>query len=182
MEQALLQRVREGEEEAFAELFQRHHAAIFRYCQLMIGEKDAAEDIYQDTFFKFYENCREGKEIQNVRGYLTVVARSRCFDYLKRKNRHTSFDDIPEPSWEPDMADADTQDHLQRALAELPCQYREAFTLHVMREYSYEEISELLGIGLHVVKNRIHRAKKNLRKILLPLLWEDRKTLLSKRK
>ncbi|MGE3800333.1 MAG: RNA polymerase sigma factor [Candidatus Kapaibacterium sp.] len=174
-EQEILQRFKDGDKEAFVELFQRHHTAIYRYCHLMLGEKEAAEDIYQDTFYKFYTDCREGKDVHSVRGFLTVVARSRCLDYLKRKKRHTSFNEVAEPSWEPDLASADTQFHLREALSKIPHQYREAFTLHVLREYSYEEIAEILGIGPHVVKNRIYRAKQNLRKVLSPIFREDGK-------
>ena len=174
IEQQLLNRVREGEKGAFDRLFQRHHVAIYRYCLLIVGEKEAAEDIYQDTFYTFYRACRDGKEVRNVRGYLVVVSRTQCIDYLKRQNRYTSLSEVSEPTWEPDPSSFDTQHHLRKALLEIPHQYREAFVLHVLREYSYEEIAESLKVSKHVVKNRIYRAKQSLHKILSPILRNDK--------
>ena len=172
-ERVLVARVAKGDKDAFQELLNNHQLAIYRYCMLMVADKDAANDIFQDIFFAFYKACRKGRDVHNVRGYLVVAARSRCLDYIERKNRHVGLETPQEQSWEQDFDAGDTREHLHEALQKIPEQYREAFVLFALKEYSYEEIARMLSIGKHVVKNRIYRAKQSLQKILAPLLRDS---------
>ena len=169
-EHALVTRIANGDKDAFKELLDRHQVAIYRYCLLMVSDKDVAEDMFQDVFFSFYKMCRKGRMINNVRGYLVVTARSRCLDHLEVKSRYVDVDTSPEPLWELDITQGDTREHLRAALQGIPEQYREAFVLFALKEYSYEEIAEMLEVSRHVVKNRIYRAKQSLQKILSPIL------------
>lgn len=172
-EQVLIERVAKGDKEAFQEILDRHQTAIYRYCRLMVKDEVVAEDMFQDTFFAFYRICREGKSIHNVRGYLVVTARSRCLDYLQLRQRHVSIEEAPEPIYEHDITIGELQEHLRSALQLIPDQYREAFILFTLKEYSYDEIAKVLKISRHVVKNRIYRAKQSLQKILSPLLRDS---------
>ena len=169
-ERVLVDRVSAGDKGAFNELFKRYHVAIYRYCQLMVGDKDFSDDLYQETFFTLYRACREGKSIHSVRGYLFSIARSRYLDHIERLKRSVPLDSSYEPLWQPDETASDTGEHLQQALSRIPDQYREAFVLFSLKEYSYDEISDILGVSKHVVKNRIFRAKQCLQKILGPIL------------
>lgn len=172
-EQVLIERVASGDKEAFQEILERHQTAIYRYCCLMVGDKFIAEDMFQDTFFAFYRICREGKDIHNVRGYLVVTARSRCLDYLQTRGRFVPMDEIPELPYEQDVSSGETQEYLHQALQRIPAQYREVFVLFALKEYSYDEIAEILKVSKHVVKNRIYRAKQSLQKILSPILRDS---------
>ncbi len=173
-ESVLVARIASGDKQAFQDLLERHQVAIYRYCLLMVAEKDVADDMFQDIFFSFYQACRKGRSIHNVRGYLVVTARSRCLDYIEMKNRHVGLEASPEQSWEPDYEAGDVKEHFQAALREIPEQYRESFVLFALKEYSYDEIAEMLHISRHVVKNRIYRAKQSLQKILGPILRDSR--------
>lgn len=172
-EQVLIERVANGDKEAFQEILERHQTAIYRYCRLMVGDGPIAEDMFQDTFFAFYRICREGREIRNVRGYLVVTARSRCLDYLQMRGRHVPIEEAPELPYEQDVTSGEVQDHLHDALQRIPSQYREVFVLFALKEYSYDEIAEVLKVSKHVVKNRIYRAKQSLQKILSPVLRDS---------
>lgn len=173
-DQLLAQRAGAGDRAAFSELFERHKPHIYRFCTLMLGDEDAAADIYQDVFIGFYRACREGQRMYNVRGYLVTAARSRCLNVLRSRQRTSPLDDDEVIAYEPDETAADTNEHLKRALGAIPVQYREALLLFEMQGYSYEEISKHFGISLGVVKNRIYRAKQALQKILGPVLREGR--------
>ncbi len=172
-EQVLAERIGAGDQQAFRVLFERYRASIYRYCLLMLGDRDRAEDIYQDAFMNFYRACREGKTMYSVRGYLVTVARTRCLSAIKKAKRTAALEDVPEPSFSPKVGSADINDHLRQALLEIPEQYREAFLLFELEGYSYEEIAEYLDVSHNVVKNRIYRAKQSLQKILGPLLRDD---------
>jgi RNA polymerase sigma factor (sigma-70 family) len=171
-ERELAARAGRGEHEAFAVLFERYKASIYRFCVYMLNDAASADDIYQEVFINFYRACREGKEMTNVRGYLMTAARTRCLNALKSSRRLTSIEDHDDNSYEPDETLTDTVEHLREALQRIPSQYREAFLLFELEGYSYQEIGEQLDITHDVIKNRIYRAKQALQKILRPLLRE----------
>lgn len=177
-EQALAERIGAGDQEAFRLLFERRGPGIYRFCLLMLGDRAGAEDIYQETFVALWKACREGKNLYSVQGYLIAVARTRCLNWLRLANRESPLDEIAEPSYEPDIGESDIGEHVHRALLRLPDQYREAIVLCEFDGYSYDEIAEALQVSRHVVKNRIHRAKKMLREILSPILRNDNDLLI----
>lgn len=172
-EQRLAALVSEGDQEAFRVLFERHSGRVYRFCMLMLGDKAASEDIYQEAFVAFWQACKAGKTMYNVQGYLITVARSRCLNYLRVANRNSSLDDVTEPSYIPDETISDRDEHIRRALLRLPDQYREAIVLSEFEGYSYEEMARTLDVTHHVVKNRIYRAKNMLRDFLRPLLSDQ---------
>ena len=169
-DQLLAEQAGKGDHAAFTTLFERYKGRIYRFCLLMLGDEDAASDIYQDVFIRFYRACREGQVMYNVRGYLVTVARTRCISALRERKRLTSMDEEIDVIYSPDETAADTNAHLQQALMAIAPQYREAFLLFELEGYSYEEIGRQLDITHDVVKNRIYRAKQALQKILGPLL------------
>ena len=177
-EQRLAELVARGDQEAFRVLFERHGPRIYRFCYLMIGEKAGAEDVYQETFVALWQACHDGKTLHSVQGYLIAVARTRCLNYLRIAHRDIHLEDVAEPYYEPDITAVDRNEHVQQALLKLPDQYREAIVLCEYEGYSYEEMAEALDCSHHVVKNRIHRAKRMLREFLGPILRDDNDALL----
>lgn len=172
-EQELAERAGAGDEPAFRTLFNRYGSKVFRFSLLMVGEKAAAEDIYQDTFIGFLKACRQGKKMYSVRGYLFTIARTRCLNYLETQRRRAELAPESETHYEFDLAVTDIQDHVRKALMKLPEHYREVLVLCEYDGYSYEEIAETLNISRHIVKNRIYRGKQMLRDILQPILNDD---------
>lgn len=169
-ERELAARAGSGEHAAFAVLFERYKAGIYRFCLYMLNDAASADDLYQEVFINFYRACREGKEMTNVRGYLMTAARTRCINALKSSRRLTSIEDHDDAGFEIDPSSPDTAEHLRDALQRIPAQYREVFLMFELEGYSYLEIGSQLGISHDVIKNRIYRAKQALQKILRPLL------------
>jgi RNA polymerase sigma-70 factor (ECF subfamily) len=172
-EQRLAERAGAGDHAAFTQLFERYRLGIYRFCLLMLGDGDAAEDVYQEVFLNFYRACRKGQTMHNVRGYLIASARTRCLNAIRSSNRMTGTENMVEEMVEPDVAASDTAAHLQAALQAIAPQYREAFLLFEYEGYSYEEIATQLDVTHDVVRNRIYRAKQALQKILRPILRDD---------
>lgn len=171
-EQELTNRVREGDFEAFRVLFERYRLVVYRFCNLMINDHAAAEDIYQETFIVFYDACCKGEEIRNVQSYLITVARNRCLNLLRDRQRNVSLEeDLAVPlRYEPDLNKVDMNEILRSALSKIPEQYRESFLLFELEGYSYAEIAEYCNVDLGTVRNRIYRAKQSLKKILKPIM------------
>ncbi len=175
-EQELTNRVREGDAEAFRILFERYRLVLYRFCNLMVNDRAAAEDIYQETFIVFYETCCKGEKIQNVRGYLITIARNRCLNLLRDRQRSISLEEeaVLEMEAEYDLNNVDMNDILRSALLEIPEQYRESFLLFELEGYSYTEIAEYCDVDRGTVRNRIYRAKQSLRKILGPIMRDEK--------
>jgi RNA polymerase sigma-70 factor (ECF subfamily) len=169
-DQELAERAGSGDHAAFNQIFERYKGRIYRFCLLMLGDRQSAEDVYQDVFINFYRACRQGQRMQNVHGYLITAARTRCINVLKSVYRLTSLEGASLLAYETDETASDTNEHLRAALLKIAPQYREAFLLFEFEGYSYEEIAGQLSITHDVVKNRIYRAKQSLQKILAPIL------------
>ena len=177
-EQVLAERVGRGDQEAFGILFERHGPSIYRFCLLMLGDRAPAEDVYQETFVTLWRACRAGQTLFSIHGFLITVARRRCLNQLRIVHRETPLDDVAEPAYEPDAVKSDLEDHLHQALLRLPEHYREALVLCEFEGYTYDEIAEALDVTIHIVKNRIHRAKKMLKTILKPILGDENDLLI----
>lgn len=172
-EKQLLERIREGDHDAFKIVFDRYRVLVYRYCSLMLKDRNFVDDVYQDVFFRFYKQCREDREIHNVKGYLLAISRTRCLDHIEQKKRFVDLEEAPEVSYEVDTDLKDVENYLHKALARIPDQYREAFVLFALKEYTYAEIASMLNVSLNVVRNRIYRAKQGLQKILGPVLRKN---------
>ena len=94
---ALLKRSAKGDEGAFAELYRRHQAPLFRFAVRMTGSTWAAEEIVQDVFMML---VREPKKYDVTRGtlgaFLYGVARNRIMKHLERAPRNFSLDEAGE--------------------------------------------------------------------------------------
>ncbi|MGE3800474.1 MAG: RNA polymerase sigma factor [Candidatus Kapaibacterium sp.] len=165
-EQGLINEIREGDQRAFKILFDRYRVPIYRYCEMMLGDRVVAEDVYQETFVAFYSACQRGEQFHSIHGYLLTVARNQCLNLLRNKKKTVPIEDAHELQYEDNHHLNDIKPILYGALQKLPAQYREAFLLFEIEGYSYSEIAEYCDIGINTVRNRIFRAKKSLRNIL----------------
>ncbi|MCB0712084.1 MAG: RNA polymerase sigma factor [Ignavibacteriae bacterium] len=173
---SLIEQIHVGDAKAFEQLFDRYESAVFRFCMVMLGDQDAAQDIHQETFFRFYQTCRQSKEVRSVYGWLISAARSRCHNYLRDQKRHAQLarkhhqESVLRPDY---LNNMDIEDHIQQALLQIPAHYREVLSLYEVEGYSYKEIAEILDIDFHQIKNRIYQAKQSLQRILSPILNES---------
>lgn len=156
---------------ALAILFRRYSQRIYTYCRKILGDSTTAEDLLQETFVKLFESGRQQRTIENFPAYLMTIARNLCLSHRARSKRqfvevedfHLSSRDVP-------YEQRELLQLIQASLELLPEDYREAFVLREYNGLSYNEIAEVIGESLDVVKVRIFRAKKKLRDILAPYL------------
>lgn len=160
---------------AFDEVYNRYSTKLYTYCRKILHSNPVADDIFQETFTRFYESVGKEKAMTNVNGYLIKIARNLC---LSEKNKllteRFNVEDFQFPTYDKSYDNKQLMDLLDSALELLPESYREAI---IMKEYlnmSYNEIAEVLNISMPIVRIRIYRAKTKIKELLSPYLEELR--------
>ena len=157
---------------AFKELYNRHYGYVYAYCYRLVGSREVAEDIFQETFIRFYQNVKSDDNA-NIKSYLLTIARNLCFNENKAKKATVSIDeytfDLPDKE-----SDKNEQKELQELISNaidlLSDEYKEVFVLRQYSMLSYKEIGEITETSEMSSKVRYFRAKKQLQNILEPYL------------
>jgi RNA polymerase sigma-70 factor (ECF subfamily) len=161
---------------AFGEIYARHASRIYTYCRRMLGDQIQAEDAFQETFTRFYDDLRSERTMTNMAAFLLRIARNCCLN--ERKNRNNSTVEFQEfhlpPFNDRGYETTELMRLVETAMEMLPVEYREALTLKEHLGLSYNDIAAITGTNLPVVRTRIYRARCRLRDILMPYL-EDLK-------
>lgn len=152
---------------AFQELYARYSQRVFSYCSRIIGHREHAEDVFQDSFLKFLNSATPTNDVENVPAYLLRIARNNCFNYMRaRKTEHVEFEDMHLPSPENKYEITELARLAETAMELLPEEHAEAFALQTYGGLSYNEIAEIQKVPLTTVRNRVVRAKAKLQSIL----------------
>ena len=156
---------------AFTEIYDRYSGSIHAYCSKIFSNHQIAEDIFQDTFIKFFQNIKPEFNGANLLGYLITIARNLSLNY-KRDTRPTveiegmDFVDDDKMNYEND----ELLGLITMALYLLDLEYREAFVLREYEGLPYEEIASTCNITVTNAKSRVFRAKQKIKDILAPYL------------
>lgn len=168
-ENELFQRFREGDDHAFGELFRRHNPRLYLYCVKIIGDRQGAEDVTQETWEKVIALRREGAtEVRNPLGLFIRIARNLCIDHLRRSRRMIVTDQIDEGA-RPIFAAVEgneLEEIAVAALERLPYDYREVLVLNLYCGYRYDEIAAMLDRTPDAIWARASRARTQLRRIV----------------
>ena len=162
---------------AFEILYRRCSPRIYVYCRKVFGDVPVTDDVFQETFIKFYNMGVIGQEIQIVRGYLLKIARNVC---LNEKNKKSNRDRVSLEEFRFPILDVPyEQKELTRlisvAMEMLPEDYRESLILREVHGFSYDEIAQIINATMPVVRTRIYRAKIKVREILKPFIEDINK-------
>ena len=172
-DEALLQRVRDGEIEAFDRLYERHEGRLFAYLRAVVGDRSDAEEVLHDAFLSALKDRsavleREG----SFRAWLYRVARNMALNKRRGNARHEKKIALVPESEPPPHADAELEQHqLEAALAvavgKLPPNLGELWHLRTSG-LSYEQIASVVDAPLGTVKSRVHQMVVVLREELKP--------------
>lgn len=166
-----IENLKAGSAEAFQLLYNKYQSNIYRFCLKMLGDTAVAQDAFQETFIKVYENRKNFKGEQFV-PWLYTIARNVCYNAIRAKKEHEAFDEIYHGQMKAPEGDIGMKEFIEKAISSLPVSLREALLLREYEECSYQEVADILGIDLSLAKIRVHRARLLLRKMLTPLVRE----------
>lgn len=182
---ALMERIGEGDHEAFRELVERHQNAVIGTVAKMLGNASESEDIAQQVFLRIWKNAKRYRPDAKFTTYLYTITRNLVFNETRRKSRkkEVSSDEREEhsnqlveasPDRQPDaeLLQAELQDAVDKAIAGLPEAQRMAVVLRRYEQLSYEEIADVLGLSVSAVKSLLFRARTSLREALSGYLAE----------
>jgi RNA polymerase sigma-70 factor, ECF subfamily len=162
----VLERVRRGEVDAFAEVVASFEAPIRLYLYHLTGDHELARDLAQDTFVRTYEAILKTEINISLKGYLYRVAHNTAVQQCRR-GKNVSFvslgtarsEDTPAPA--PDAAEAMA---VREALLRIPEKLRTCVVLHHVDGFKYREIADVLGISEDAVRMRVARGSEEFRR------------------
>lgn len=162
-----LARAREGDQDAFAEIVNRHEAMVFSLAWNFFGDRAKAEEIAQDVFLQFYRNLHTLTTESHVLFWLRQVTTRRCIDLARRNRlRAVSLDDAGEIAAADERFDPLLERTLKKSIEELPELQRAVLTLRYQEDLDPSDICRIVGLPVNTVKSHLHRALQSLRRKL----------------
>lgn len=133
---------------------------VYRYCYMKLKHQQTAEDITQETFLCFLEDCTY-KEIGRRLPFLYTIARNKCIDYCRSKKTVELTEDAA--SYDSESGSAEVRIDLQRAVAKLEEAEQELIFLRYVNEISVNDISKILNISRFSVRRKMQNCLKKLK-------------------
>ncbi|MCC6283682.1 MAG: sigma-70 family RNA polymerase sigma factor [Phycisphaerales bacterium] len=180
-DEQLFGRYRQGDTDALRTLILRYEGDLFRFLFRLLGDKAAAEDVFQETFLQVHVSQDTFDPERRFRPWVFTIAANKGRDYLRRKGRRFAVElsapvggssdgegaggatfvdllaiDVPSPDASMDREDRERL--VQRALGGMSPTLREVLLLAYFQRLSYAQIADDLGIPLGTVKSRLHAA------------------------
>ena len=169
---AVVRRVLGGDVEAYGILVERYFDHYVRFAAHLVGNREDAEEVVQDTFLRAYRALGRYEERERFGAWLLriLVNRARTVSAIGRR-REKMFpeqidESLPEASEAHPADRAALREEMARALSQLGRDQREAFLLHYVEGMSYEEMAAITGSGVSALKMRVKRSCERLREIL----------------
>jgi RNA polymerase sigma-70 factor (ECF subfamily) len=178
-DEELLAAYQQGDPGAFEGLLRRHRAPLFTFLLRMLGDREKAEDLAQETFLRIVKGAQAWEHRARFQTWLFTIARNLCVD--RARFRRTDSLDAQGPDDEPPLVDsvpgreidpargaesARLRPLLMKALLSIPQEQREVFVLREQAGIPFREIAEILGVNENTAKSRMRYALEGLRKAL----------------
>lgn len=170
-----------GDATAFRELVQRYGDGVLGYLFRMTGNRDQAEDLFQETFKKVHEKAHTFRG-RRFKSWLFTIATRVAIDSARRRQRRpvltvvsgadcdedhpssldalAACEDAADPAEE--MVKAEQKEHVRRAIESLPARQRATLVLAYYQQLSYREVADVMGCSLGTVKTQMSRALATL--------------------
>ena len=178
---SLVEKAKEGDQKAYADLMQRYKDSIFFMVLKMVNNKDDAMDITVTTFAKAFENLEKYRPDYAFSTWLFRIATNGSIDFIRKKKIQTTSIytlntengedkalEIKSDSLNPEETSIKKQqtEQLKEIIDKLPLRYRTLIILRYFDELSYEEIAERLDLPLGTVKAQLFRGRDLLYNVL----------------
>ena len=168
--EALVGRAKNGDETAFAELYQHTSGRVYALCLRMSGSADAAEELTQDVFVRCWQKLGTFRGDSQFTTWLHRLAVNVVLQARRKRSRtddrERGTDDLARYGHQVRDAMPETMMDLERAIAALPSGAREVLVLRDIEGYRYTDVAEMKGVAVGKVKAQVHRARKLVRKAM----------------
>ena len=184
----LMLRFRDGDEEAFRELFQKHSRAIVNFAYHFVGSLPRAEELAQDVFLQIYKAGPRYEPQAKFTTWLYRIATNACLNEVRRpehrykmrpleyetedstKRAEIAFADPDAPSGDTTLAGRELEARIREVLADLPANQRAALLMSRVDGMSYREVADALECTESAVKSLVFRATATMRRELAEFL------------
>lgn len=189
LDDELMQRFQKGDEDAFNLLVRRHQKPLINFIARFTGNKDNAEDLAQETFIRMFKAANRYKPGRaQFKTWMYFIAKNLCKNEIRNRGRRERYyvDNIvsndnsidgndeeidliasapADAAFQPEIAleRKELRNTIQKAIAELPDQYRLPLVLRDIQGLSYDEIGNILELRSGTTKSRINRARLMLK-------------------
>jgi RNA polymerase sigma-70 factor (ECF subfamily) len=180
-EEKLLKDARGGSQKALSQIVKHHQNEVYSVALRMLGNREDAEDVLQETFVAFFKNLNSFRGLSKISTYLFRMATN--FSLMKLRKRKTRKPEqqavslteaIEEPDRSPGPAELlinkELKQKLDQALLKLPEKDRAVFILRDVENLPGDQVAGILKISLAAMKSRLHRARVQLREELSPYI------------
>lgn len=190
MNNARLEKARQGDAAAFAEVFEELRPSVFAVASRLVGPDDA-EDVTMQAFLRAWQALPEFQGRSSLKSWLYRIAYNCALDRVRQKQRSPEvkltpldseageasdpLEELPDehvPAPSARLEAVETQLRVKRALARLPPEHRVALELRYSDDLSYVEIAQATGVSIGTVMSRLFNAKHKLQRALAELELE----------
>ncbi len=172
----LIRAYQNGEAEAFETLVRKYERPLFTFLLRLVGNRQSAEDLFQDTFLRVLRALPKYQEDGRFSGWLFGIANNLAVDLLRRQRVQRSYFLVDDEALaaaidyhsaaDAEVESAEVMRLVEGALQQLPEKQRQVFLLRQHGDLSFKEIAELLGEPLNTVLSHMHYAVTKLRQQL----------------
>lgn len=160
-------------QKGFEQMFHKHYGELCSYANMFLNDLEAAEEIVQDLFVKFWENRNNIKITFSARSYLFRSARNSCLNFLKHQKIEETYKQYNEEqresgsySVDDEFEGSELEMQIRKAIDQLPPERKKVFIMSRFEGLKYREIAEKSGISIKTVENQMGKAIKFLRQEL----------------
>lgn len=169
----------DGDNKAFDLLLSRNQEKLFTYMLFVVRDREMANDMFQETFFKVVSRLQQGKYIANGKfsAWLMRIAHNVIMDWY-RQQRAQNIVDAPkendlsnvgstllESSREGELVNNQVMEDVRRMMSHLPASQREVVFMRFYQQMSFKEIAEATGVSINTALGRMRYAILNLRRM-----------------
>jgi RNA polymerase sigma-70 factor (ECF subfamily) len=178
-DEQLIAKFQAGDLGAFDQIVERYQGQLINFVGRLLNDRNAAEDIVQETFLRVYRNKHRYKEIARFSTWIYTIAGNLARTELRRRKIRNFFSISQRGEGEKDYEIPDTdidveksvegslvKEMILREVMKLPVYFREVIILRDLQDLSYEEISQILNVPLGTVKSRVNRGRSQIQKRL----------------
>ncbi len=175
--QELVRGLRRRDPDLLDRLIQQYHYRLLRYLSMLVGHRETAEDLFQETWVRVLEKGHQYRAQWKFETWLFSVARNLAIDFLRRRQPQSLealFEETPgapprelaptnAPTSFEALAQSEEAARLTAVVEALPPAYREVLVLRFQEDLALEEIAGIVRAPLSTVKSRLYRGLETLR-------------------